>query len=533
MPRTSLLILLPALLVAPLHLGAQESDSPLVPRGRLRIEVAPAVTGWDARYGLRTENGTVVEEEEPLGFDLTSPAAGTDLFPQANVLEDILRSALDDPDYRLNLGALSTYISRDQLRIPFRADVGVTDWLTVGFMVPVVKSRADVGISLVAGPDVNAGRSPLPTDPGVEAFLDGYGTALTTWQQRTSEICAGGESSPSCQDAQDFLDQAETFHAAVSGAYLVFGFLPLSGSAGGDALMTRLQELASGFQSRGVGGVPTTLPLAAEPLDRAGFQSLVTGFGTDAHHGLETWRGIWELGDVELSTAVRLLDGAVRDSAGAPARLRYQVGVGALLRLPTGRPDSASSFVDVGSGDGQTDIELRGFGQVVVGSRVGLAADVRYGIQQEGERVRRVSAPEHVLVPASREVELSWTPGNYLDAEVVPRFYLTPEFSIGLRYRYYSKDPDTYALSLEPSVDPDPLLEGAGALLGLETEETLQEVGVGMVFSTLDAWREGRTGLPFEVQAVYRHPIAGSGGMTPRATRIQVGLRLYWQIWGS
>lgn len=533
MPRTSPPVLLLALLATPLPLAAQESDSPLVPRGRLRIEVAPSVEAWDARFGLHLEDGTEVEEEEPLGFDLTSPAAGTDLFPQAQVLEDVIRTALDDPDYRLDLGALSTYVSKDRLRIPFRADVGVTDWLTVGVMVPMVKSRADAGISLLTGPNVNAGASPLPTDPAVEAFLDGYGSALAAWEQETSEICAGDAGSASCQDAQAFLAEAETFHAAVSGAYLVFGFIPLAGSAGGDALLARLQELGAGFQSRGVGGVPGTLPLATEPLDRAGFQGLVTGYGTDAHHGLTTWRGIWELGDVELSTAVRLLDGAVRDSAGAPARLRYQVGVGALVRLPTGRPDSASNFVDLGSGDGQTDIELRGFGQVVVGRRVGLAADVRYGIQQEGERIRRVAAPGHVLVPASRQAKLSWTPGNYLDAEVVPRFYLTPEFSVGLRYRYYTKAADGYELVGGATLDPDPTVAALVDLLELETEESLQEVGVGMVFSTLDAWREGRTGFPFEVQAVYRHPLTGSGGTTPRAIRVQVGLRLFWQIWGT
>lgn len=535
MSRTSPLVLLLALLTGPLPTRAQESDGPLVPRGRLRIEVAPSLMAWDSRFGLRTEDGRDVEEEEPLGFDLTSPAVGTDLFPQAAPLESVIRSALDDPGYRLRLGALRTSISKDQLRIPFRADLGITDWLTVGAMVPMVKSRADVAISLVADSTVNAGLSPVATDPGaVSAFLDDFQGALTAWEERTDEICASeGETSPGCQDARDFLDEAAAFHSAAAGGYLLFGFVPLSGSAGGDALLGRLQELSSGFQSRGVEGAPTSMPLASEPLDRAGFQSLVTGFGIDASHGLETWRSIWELGDVELAAAVRLLSGAVRDSAGAPARFRYRLGVGALLRLPTGRPDSASIFVDLGSGDGQTDVELRAFGQLVVGSLAGVAGDVRYGMQREGRRVRRASAPGHVLAPASRQAELSWTPGNYLDAEIAPRFYLTPELSVGLRYRYYSKDADVYEVPAGATTDPDPSLVAAVDLLELETEETVQEVGIGMVFSTLDAWREGRTRFPFEVQAVYRRPLSGSGGLTPKASRFQARLRLFWQIWGT
>lgn len=535
MSRTSALVLLLALLGGPLPSPAQESDSPLVPRGRLRIEVAPRFMAWDSRFGLRMEDGREVEEEEPLGFDLTSPAVGTDLFPEAAPLEGVIRSALDDPDYRLRLGALRTSISKDRLRIPIRADVGITDWLTVGAMVPMVKSRADAAISLVADSTVNVGLSPLATDPtAVDAFLADFQGALVAWEQRTDEICTSdGETSPTCQDARDFLAEATNFHSATAGGYLLLGFLPLSGSAGGDALLARLEELASGFTSRGVDGAPSTMPLASEPLDRAGFQSLVTGFGIDAHHGLETWRGIWEPGDAELSAAVRLLRGVVRDSVSAPARLRYQVGVGALLRLPTGRPDSASNFVDLGSGDGQTDVELRGFGQLVLGSWAGVAGDVRYGMQREGRRVRRASAPSHVLVPATRELELTWTPGAYLDAEIVPRFYLTPELSVGLRYRYYSKDADVYEVVTGPTIDPDPEIVAAVDLLELETEETLQEAGLGIVYSTLDAWREGRTRVPFEAQAVYRRPISGSGGMTPKATRIQVGLRLFWQIWGN
>lgn len=528
--------LLVGTLALPGATSAQETGSPLVPGGRMRIDVGAEFVSWDTRFGLRTESGGVIEEEEPLGFDLTSDRVGTDLFPQLSGLEDLLVDALGDPSFQLRMGLSRAFIAKDQIRIPLRADVGVTDWLTVGAMVPFVKTRVDALFDFGADPaSANLGASPGLDDPGiVSTFLGDLQAAIVDFAQRTQEICAAsGEGSTECRDARNLLEEGREFQSGVAWSYGL-GVIPLGGSAAGEALTARLQQIGAGFAARGASSPPSSLPLASTVLDGETFARLVQDPGLGiAGDPLDEFTGLWEVGDVEVSAAVRLLSGVVPGEADGPARLRYQLAAGGLVRLPTGRADSAANFLDVGSGDGQTDVELRLFGQMTFRDRFGLTADARWGIQREGTVTRRASGPAHVLVPSAWQSEVAWDPGDYVRLELTPRFHLTREFSVGARYAYWSKGADAYELRLSPEADPAPGTAERVALLELETEETLQEVGIGMVFSTRDAWREGTAPLPFEVQGVYRTAISGTGGLTPATSHMQISLRLFWRLWGS
>jgi len=83
---------------------------------------------------------------------------------------------------------------------------------------------------------------------------------------------------------------------------------------------------------------------------------------------------------------------------------------------------------------------------------------------------------------------------------------------------------DEFVLAGTPSgaTPPNP------ALLALETERSLTELGFGVTFSSL----ESPSGRRMEARFNFARPIAGKGN-TPRGARIDVGLRLFKRLWGG
>ncbi len=509
------------------------AEGPLSPEGRLRIEVTPTIWSQDSRFGRHAEDGGLVDEVEPLGFDLTRDRFGTGVAPAFAEVEAALAGALDDPTFDLSLGTTDTRIEESRIRIPLHLDLGVTEWLSVGVTVPFVKRRTEVGLFLRADTlTANVGLSPSVASPAeTDAFLQGFADALDAMEARREELCASGTASE-CQAAQAALDDGRAYHDGVRGAYASASLFPYQTSGAGRGLQDRLQALDAAFASLGVTGLPPSVPLAPGPLDEGSLQTLITdpAYGIGAEP-LQTWESRFGLGDVELRASARLLQGAPPARERPSSRPAYLLGAGALLRLGTGTPDTPDNLVDLGTGDGQTDVELRLFGDVTLGRRFGIWTDARYGLQMEGERTRRIAAPEAVLAPASSRVPVTWTPGDYLHLEAAPRVHLTPELAVAGRYRYYHEGEDGYAFA-NPTVPELTALLDPG-LLERETEVTLHQVGVSLVYSTLLTSARGRTGIPFEVHVQYRAALSGSGGQAPKAGILRVGTRLFWRIWGE
>ena len=65
--------------------------------------------------------------------------------------------------------------------------------------------------------------------------------------------------------------------------------------------------------------------------------------------------------------------------------VRVEIGAGALFRIGSGRTDSPRNFIDTGSGDGQHDLELSGFGALSVGRHLGIVGEFRYGDSATGQ----------------------------------------------------------------------------------------------------------------------------------------------------
>jgi len=284
----------------------------------------------------------------------------------------------------------------------------------------------------------------------------------------------------------------------------------------------------------GLVGIPPEVPLADEYFDEASFNEfLATNMGMYAYP-LEDFTNIWGLGDVEITASARLLRGGFRvDSLGERSTLRYQLGVGGMVRLGTGSQEDPNRFLDLDPADGQMDLEGSVFGLVEIGGWFGGWGLLRYGIQMEGEVFRRIASPGQTLPDWGRLAPLKWTPGNYLELDLNPQLYLTPDMAFGVRYHFWHKGEDSYVLQdIDPEIlaqknYPDP------ALLNQETERTLHEVGFSATYSTLAARERRETPIPLLVRATYFHPVMGSGGQTPKGGRIQVGLTVYRSFWGG
>lgn len=494
--------------------GGQEL--PWLPKGKVRLDFAPRFWGWDSRYGsLLDGSGREVEEVEPLGLDLTADPLGSDILPYLQPLEYQLGRALQDDGYRVRLGSSQAIVEHSRLVFPFRLEVGITDWLTVGAMVPFIRPRTE----LTFGLEADSLLADVGLTPGTGTFLSTFGAVLDQ-----AELNQPGNSDVIA--ARAFLD-------ALSAAYDQQSVFPVTASATGARLQARLDQLRASLEAAGITGVPETVPLADSYLTEEDFSSLLTSSAMRAYP-LENWTTPWTMGDVEVTVALRLLHlGFQPDSLGNLPFFRAQLGVGGLLRLGTGTQADPDRFLDQDPADGQTDLEGSVFGRVELGSRFGGWTHVRYGIQQEGQVFRRIARPTETLPPVSRLAFLNWTPGNYFELQANPSFYFTPDITFGIRYHYWSKGEDRYTL---PPTDPEAQVSlelPPPALLNYETSQTLQEVGFNATYSTLAANARGEARLPMLVRFTYFRPVSGSGGRTPKGGRLEAGVTVYRTLWGG
>ena len=510
------LLLLAGPKVAPA--GAQSTEGLLAPAGRLRLEVAPTLWLWDDRFGLREEGAELIEEQEPLAYDLVFG----DLLDLTEI-DARFGTILGSPSLALVLGSTAAKVSRERNEVMLGTALGVFDWLTIGVNFPLVQSRTEISFDFRG---VDLGRTPTGTPTA--SFRGALASSTIQLESRRAAACPAG---PGCAALTDLVARYRPFADELSSAYGDPLFLAV-GSPPAAALQTKL----AGFRTEAAQLAPgVTMPGApplAAPLTEAELVDILTAPppGSALIAPVSTTMGPYQLGDMEVTAALRVLEGAgMRDSATAPARFRYLLGATALVRLPTGTTDHPDVPLDGGRGDGQLDIELGGFADLRLG-RVGIQAEAHHGTQQPTTLVRRVARPENVMPTLVTRREVRWTPGSYLELEALPRWHLTDEFALGAIYRRFSKDADQYE---EASPLPDDGSLEPAAVLGRETQATLNEVGLGIAYSTVDSWREGRANVPLDMYLSVRKAISGSGGATPAGWRLEASGKAFVRLWGA
>ncbi|MEQ9397907.1 MAG: hypothetical protein RJQ04_01950 [Longimicrobiales bacterium] len=499
----------------------------LVPAGRLRLGFAPSFASWDSRWGRTTVDGAVRDADEPLGADLTD-TTGRSLFPGIADLQAQLDDLTSGGGHEAVLGSVSGLVTKNVTRLDFSAHVGVFDWLTVGATLPWIKTRTAVQSAFRTVDGSNLGLNPLIDDnAAVSAWLAGVDAARAAAESRAASLC-GSDPGEGCSAARALADRTGRFAAAGRRAYFASAFFLVAGSDAAQAVSDAAAALSGDLTDAGLPGVGTPL-FAPAGLDEAGFYELPenggAGIGTTP---LGTVDGLWAAGDIEVTASARILAGEVRDSGAAVPRLAWRLVGGGLVRLGTGIRDDPDVLLDLGTGDGQTDLEGFLDAAVQIGSRLGLRGGLRYGVQRPVTMLRRVAPHERIFAPVALTRAVEWSPGSYLDLIVSPRFHLDETLSLSADYRLFDKSADAYALAFPAAdgTDPDP------TVLASETAMTVGELGVGLRYSTLAGWRTGRVSPPVEISARLVLPLHGAGGQTPRATRADVSIRLFRALWG-
>ncbi len=505
-------------------LAAQTMSDPLVPRGRVRLDFAPSVSFWDTRYGIGPDGQNV---EEALGMDLTDER-GVGLFPGITTLEETLRSLSGDEGFEGRVGSTVGRLNREVTRLDFGLRLGVFEWLTVGASVPYVRGRSTLDFAFRADSTANLGLNPASAGgQGVSDLLSALGEAAVAADSRAASLCAAG-SSAECSDATALAQRATGFWEGLFGAYFATPFFPLAGAPVAARLEEVFAALNADLAAAGVPQVGLPLAFASNALDEAAYRALSTSSGVGMTP-LASYPGIWQLGDVEVNATVRLLEGEAQDSGAVSPRFAWALYGGFLVRLPTGVLDDPNVLLDFASGDGQQDLEGRVDVGLRVGSRLGFRGSFRRGTQGAVDILRRV-APHEVLLPQASSLRaVRWTPGSYTHLEFSPRIHLGEALALAGDYRRFHKAADAYELLGEETAG-SPAADVT--LLVRETEMTVEEVAVGLRYSSLGLFRRGLVGTPVEVGVRWVFPLSGSGGQTPKATRAEFSLSLFRRIWG-
>jgi hypothetical protein len=302
----------------------------------------------------------------------------------------------------------------------------------------------------------------------------------------------------------------------------------MSGSAAAGALGSAASSLNADLVAAGLPGIGSMV-FATEWIgeDQLGTLAGVTGFGIEGEP-LGDVISLWTAGDVEVTASVRLLEGVRQDSTETSPHFSYRLIGTFLTRLPTGAIDNPDVFLDVGTGDGQTDFEGRLLGEVTLGSRLGIRAAGRYGVQMPRTLVRRVAPPEQVLAPLSSRQTVEWDPGSYFGFEVSPVYRIAPELSLGAEYRVYRKYRDTYTLtgsSVGAPVDP--------VVMQVESGITVHHIGGVLRYDTVARRMESGTGWPLQLHLRVLHAFMGGGGQTPVSTQLEFGVSVFRRFWGA
>lgn len=514
-------------ILAPGAAASQEPYSPLVPRGKLRLEIFGEYSFYSSRYRTWTDGSSTRGGLEDLSDPFSGPA-GAGVFPLLSPVEAAVREALGG-DYSVSLGTMTSFMEKNTARVPVSIDVGVFDWLTVGVVIPAVQHETEFVFHFEAdSAGANAGFG--PGEVAVSGFMFGLDRSIDEYGDFRDQACAADPSSPECLDATAVLDDALSFQSGLAAMYGTM-FAPLSWAPAGMALQARLTSLATAFETAGVTGVPESIPLAISFVTAEEIREMVTNpaFGIGANQPLGQWRALWGLGDIEVRTDARLIE------TGAPDGPRHIVaGAGARLRLPTGAQDDPANFLDAAAGDGQIDVELRGWMNGRWTGRFGLWADFRYGIQLPGTTERRVFAPDFTFAPMSSQVRLDWNPGDYQFVELSPWFRVAETITIVAGYRYYRKGRDSFEIAAAegtgsaPAADaPDP------GILVPHSSVSASRVTFGMVYNRDAPAADGATGGPLEIRLLYRGVVGGSGGDVPKTGSIEAGFRFFRGLWGG
>jgi hypothetical protein len=515
-------------------------DATIAPPGRLRAGITLRFEQWKER--LSRFDGS----REALGADLSPDSLGTSVFPFIAGLSPALTVLTGNPSPPLSLGMLRTHVDVTQTTTPISLEYGLTSKLGVQVVIPYVKNRVHVL------PNVNPngiggtlGFNPARTVAGArqqnELVTSALGTAASTLAGELARCQGSSDASCTAINADrtgatalvQTATDVSTALAAVYGTQAVAGglYAPVAGGALHTAVDTRLNSLNTQF--RAFLGAPTSgewingRPVAAVPLAAAGLAELLGDpqFGILARPLADYEHS--HVGDIEVGAKFKLIDTFGPNAAAELPRFgALRVAAAGVYRLGTAQLDLSGDFTDVGTGDRQADIELRGYADLALGPRLWTSAVLRFALQQPDRLFRRITDdPRQPFPELAREVEVNRDLGDVMEFEFAPRYVPNDEFEISGIYRFRNKGADSYSGTFQVfSIDGTPLTLDASTL-GIASGQKEHLLGFAVTYSTVRA--NARRSAKWPLELWYMHTQVSGGRGVPRMQMNGIGLRLY------
>jgi hypothetical protein len=227
-------------------------------------------------------------------------------------------------------------------------------------------------------------------------------------------------------------------------------------------------------------------------------------------------------GDTEAGVAVTLADGWDRDGR----RGGFRAAAEGLVRFPTGSRARNDRLLAIGTGDGQTDIELRGVVDLGTGN-LGLRLEGGYTRQLAGDVVELVAPPSQAFPDRGLLTTVRLDPGDVTTFAVRPFFRLARTLALIGSLERWSRGEDAVEYrgpdDAIPGVDP--------SVLAQDTDAGATVMSLGLTYSNPGALRPGGTGLPVDAGWSYERVVSASGGIVPDVHRVRARLRLYFGVW--
>ena len=547
------LVLAPSALLAQRALGPSD-DATVVPKGMIRIGVQPTWGRANERFsdGL---NGRLKGRAERLAIDYDVDSLNAARFEPLRAIQGSLQTLAGKTAIASSLGKLRVDYDVSTVVMPITLEFGLTRRITLGAMIPYVRTRNEV--SLIPNPGRNEGT--MGINPALQfagaraqnlALHNQLGQAITQLQNLLT-TCAGS-SDPACgainADRARAQALATTGSAVAAAVVSVYGtktgegsrYAPVEGGALQKDIIARLAALSTDFGS--FLGAPSgrtnwidLKPVGAPLMGYTDFTNIVTdpayGIGADSLITFERAT----VGDVEFGGKVLLYDGL---GARPPQRtdwrgVRLRLAVGGVYRLATAKVKSPDAFADFGSGDGSQDLEGRVFADVLVGRRFWTSVVARYGVQNADQQYLRIPDTPNAPFPAAyRRQYVARDLGDYWSAEISPRLTLTDALMMSATYSVWQKGEDAYTGSFPvTNLAGQPVTLDA-SILNAGTARNEHRLVAGFTYSTMAGYYRGRSALPLEVSYMVGQSMRGYGNVNKTFTQA-IGLRLYTRLWGT
>jgi hypothetical protein len=333
------------------------------------------------------------------------------------------------------------------------------------------------------------------------------------------------------------LTGASGFSAAVTSLYGTNSstpgepVIPLANSTAQAAINQQIRNFASQFQSLlGTAPIPAQDTLLGAQSLLANFQ--LNGLLTELGHDTLQSTNRSSIGDVSIGARFQLADTFDGDTTDAGlGALHYRLAVSGTFRFGTGEPANRNRFFDLSTGYGQPGVEGAVAADVAHGRHLSATVTGSYTAQLGSIDINRVPNAANAAFPLGLAFPGTFSAGNVLALSAIPRWRIGGYFALDGHYNLINVGADKYTLGAVPTSvatiegNPLPILTPttpSGSAAG-----TVQQIGIGFSYSTVNGAERGPGAIPAEIVYSHLETMSISGGPLPKTFRDQIEVRLY------